>query len=694
MPSSLSPRLLLAALITTIGAGCYTPTIGNGDLQCSPDGRCPQGFYCAMPQNTCWRDGTGPGGVDLGQGRDGMGNAMGVLGDTCIDGTDCASGHCADGVCCDTACTDSCRACNLAGSRGTCSIVPSGTIPLTGHDSCMGQPQSTCGRDGTCDDSGNCRLWNDVECKPASCDSGLNEGHAASKCDGQGNCVDAPAVTCAPFKCKADNTGCATSCTMTNECVSPNSCVNMSCGKKPNGAMCSAASECSSNNCVDGFCCNSACGGTCEACDVSGSQGTCTAVTSGQPHGTRGACTGSGVCQGSCTASNRMACTFPTVSCRTASCTSNVATLPASCSMGSCPAAQTQPCSPYTCNATATGCNGNCANDSGCQTGQYCDTTLGQCKPKQANGAGCTLPNQCSSNICVDNVCCGSACNGTCQRCASGTGTCTTLTSGTDDTCSGTKACTAGGACKTVNGSSCTINSDCLSGFCVGSVCCNSSCTGACQTCTATPGSCTNLAAGTVVDACGNYLCSGGPDCYTSCTASTQCKSPAFCDTTNSACVTSCFPAGTLVDTASGMRPIESIAPGDLVASYDVRTGESSFERVEKIEERRSAAFVAIGFDAGDELVVTPEHSFWVESSGWVRARELEPGDAIRGADGKPRAVRALQTTRVNDDGSEATVYNLVVAGPDTYFVGRTPVLVHSCDFLGFSSLREDEVPR
>jgi hypothetical protein len=144
----------------------------------------------------------------------------------------------------------------------------------------------------------------------------------------------------------------------------------------------------------------------------------------------------------------------------------------------------------------------------------------------------------------------------------------------------------------------------------------------------------------------------------------------------------------------NGPRPIEAIAPGELVASYDVRTGESSFERVEKVEQRRSAAFVSIEFEAGDELTVTPEHSFWVEGSGWVRARELDPGDAIRGSNGTGHKVRALQMVRVTADGSEAPVYNLVVAGPDTYFVGRTPVLVHSCDFLGFSQLHEDEVPR
>ena len=45
---------------------------------------------------------------------------------------------------------------------------------------------------------------------------------------------------------------------------------NCSVPKKGNGVACSAASECASNNCVDGVCCNSACNGVCETCEVTG----------------------------------------------------------------------------------------------------------------------------------------------------------------------------------------------------------------------------------------------------------------------------------------------------------------------------------------------------------------------------------------------------------------------------------------
>jgi hypothetical protein len=43
----------------------------------------------------------------------------------------------------------------------------------------------------------------------------------------------------------------------------------------PNGEACGAGSACSSGFCVSGVCCNTACAGTCLACDVAGSVGTC-----------------------------------------------------------------------------------------------------------------------------------------------------------------------------------------------------------------------------------------------------------------------------------------------------------------------------------------------------------------------------------------------------------------------------------
>jgi uncharacterized protein (TIGR02145 family) len=43
-----------------------------------------------------------------------------------------------------------------------------------------------------------------------------------------------------------------------------------------NGVSCTTASDCVSGYCVDGYCCNTACGDSCDACNIAGALGTCT----------------------------------------------------------------------------------------------------------------------------------------------------------------------------------------------------------------------------------------------------------------------------------------------------------------------------------------------------------------------------------------------------------------------------------
>jgi alpha-tubulin suppressor-like RCC1 family protein len=110
------------------------------------------------------------------------------------------------------------------------------------------------------------------------------------------------------------------------------------------GEACSDSAECESGQCVDGVCCNAACDGQCEACDVAGSEGTCSAVT-GAPRGEREACTGAGSpCGGSCNGVDRAACEYPQTECRAASCTEKTKTVAATCQDGVCPAEQTVQC--------------------------------------------------------------------------------------------------------------------------------------------------------------------------------------------------------------------------------------------------------------------------------------------------------------------------------------------------------------
>src|SRR5207244_9916529 len=135
-----------------------------------------------------------------------------------------------------------------------------------------------------------------------------------------------------------------------------------------------------------GLCCNSACGGQCQACDVPGLLGVCTTVT-GAPHGLRGACLSDGsACGGSCDGASFAACGYPTAQCRGASCASGIETLAASCSGGSCPAVQTQACDQYVCGAAA--CKTSCGADPDCHPGD--ERHAGPCLAKRADGGTCT----------------------------------------------------------------------------------------------------------------------------------------------------------------------------------------------------------------------------------------------------------------------------------------------------------------
>ena len=60
---------------------------------------------------------------------------------------------------------------------------------------------------------------------------------------------------------------------------------------------------------------------------------------------------------------------------------------------------------------------------------------------------------------------------------------------------------------------------------------------------------------------------------------------------------------------------------------------------------------------------------------------------------GVAAAIVALSSRAARADGAEVDVYNLVVEGGGTYFVGEQPVLVESCDYVNFSNLGSDDLP-
>jgi len=204
-------------------------------------------------------------------------------GQSCSAGNQCSSENCVDGVCCDTNCDDTCQACNISGSVGSCSNFTANTDPASecglcrvcnGNVSCVSAPSgtdylsecsqqsvSTCGRDGTCDGSGGCRLWaGGTICQPQKCGT-TNVQWYADTCNGSGTCVDNSGLSCDPYVCSG--TSCPTSCTASSHCISGYFCdfTDNTCQVVlGNGTACNNDSQCSSGFCTEGVCCNSQCG--------------------------------------------------------------------------------------------------------------------------------------------------------------------------------------------------------------------------------------------------------------------------------------------------------------------------------------------------------------------------------------------------------------------------------------------------
>jgi hypothetical protein len=293
------------------------------------------------------------------------------LGEACTESQRCDSGHCEDGVCCDTAC-GICQACVQSKSGqpdGTCAPIPAGQDP-------------------------------DSDCTDPTCTSGVQTGN---ECDGAGQC-DTGQYECAPYRCAESGGVCATQCTDNTSCATESFCdtsTSTCAGTRTPGDACTRDDQCASSNCVDGVCCNSSCVGQCEACDLEGSEGTCSAVV-GAPRGSRPACVDNGdECAGSCDGANRNSCTYrggATV-CAESTC-EGMTEQPFRCDgAGQCVEATTVSCSPFACGETS--CRTDCSSEDHCGAGFVC-TDSNCVVPPPTSSEGCSGTAECPSGFYCD----------------------------------------------------------------------------------------------------------------------------------------------------------------------------------------------------------------------------------------------------------------------------------------------------
>lgn len=254
-------------------------------------------------------------------------------------------------------------------------------------------------------------------------------------------------------------------------------------GLPKSATACTVANDCANGLCVDGYCCDTPCGGACDACNLPGLQGTCRPLGAGS--------TGAPACA-----------------------------------------------SPYRCDGAGATCPTSCASDAACATGFTCaaDKTC-----KKQRGQDCSSGTECATGACADGVCCDTSCTGACDACniPASKGTCTLLgvgaagspacagglactgtsagcptTCSTDTQCLSTHFCARDGSCqpRKALGQACNVATDCAagacrmceSGICADGVCCDRACNGACEACTANlkassagTGTCGSAAAGT-----------------------------------------------------------------------------------------------------------------------------------------------------------------------------------------------------
>jgi len=135
-----------------------------------------------------------------------------------------------------------------------------------------------------------------------------------------------------------------------------------------------------------------------------------------------------------------------------------------------------------------------------------------------------------------------------------------------------------------------------------------------------------------------------------------------------------CFPVGTLVVTADGKKPIETLVEGCKVRSFD-EAGQVIIGR-EITAVLRNKAVCLVDITTGDEkLSATKRHRFWVENcQNWVEAGDLAPGMRLRTVRGQLPIITAVALRQT----PEQETYNLTVADSHTYFIGHSGFLTHN----------------
>jgi hypothetical protein len=137
---------------------------------------------------------------------------------------------------------------------------------------------------------------------------------------------------------------------------------------------------------------------------------------------------------------------------------------------------------------------------------------------------------------------------------------------------------------------------------------------------------------------------------------------------------------GTRIATPRGPRPIEDLAIGDAVFSYDTTRAAIVERPVIDVLRKRSREIFSVR--AGELAIagVTAEHPFWdVRSSRWVKAEELTLGHQLLGwlGQGSTKAIPVSELRRERTY-ADVDVFNITVGGGEEHNYFAEGLLVHN----------------
>jgi len=90
-----------------------------------------------------------------------------------------------------------------------------------------------------------------------------------------------------------------------------------------------------------------------------------------------------------------------------------------------------------------------------------------------------------------------------------------------------------------------------------------------------------------------------------------------------------CHPAGTLVSTPNGIKPIEEFSAGESVLALETENNCLGNAQVIATDSRDVKELLELEMEDGTILELTPEHPVYVDGQGWVKAEDLNGDETL-----------------------------------------------------------------